>query len=79
MVEKILLLGFGIFVLTIFLASFTPIFLEIKSSQNENIETMERYAIFSSEFDNSIRLFENKSLARYVKVVRPPNGLNITI
>ncbi|MEJ2250955.1 MAG: hypothetical protein P8Y70_09775 [Candidatus Lokiarchaeota archaeon] len=79
LVEKILLTGFGIFILLLFLSNFIPVYDQISSSRTEEIDRMQSYIDFSSEINYGIKYFENSSGLNYIKKVNPPSGLNMTI
>jgi len=79
LLEKALITGFGIIILTIFLSTVNPFLMQI-SKFNDNINNdIEKYETLFFEVDTGIKFnIENPNIT-YVKIVEYPSNLNITL
>ena len=79
LLEKALITGFGIFILTIFLSFINPFVMEIsKFNDNINID-IAKYDDFFFEVDTGIKFIIENRNATYIKSIEYPNNLNITL
>lgn len=79
LLEKALLTGFGIFVLTIFISLINPFIIQI-SEFNDNINAdIEKYENFFLEVDTGIKFIIENPNTTYVKIIEYPKNLNITL
>lgn len=79
LLEKALITGFGILILTIFISIVNPFLLQI-SEFNDNAKIdIEKYEKLFFEVDTGIRFnIENPNIT-YVKIIEYPTNLNITL
>ncbi|MFX0046858.1 MAG: hypothetical protein ACFE8G_01695 [Candidatus Hermodarchaeota archaeon] len=79
LLEKALITGFGIFILTIFISIVNPFLVQISEfNDNFNIE-IEKYETFFYEVDTGIKFnIENPNIT-YAKIIEYPANLNITL
>ncbi|MFX1303289.1 MAG: hypothetical protein ACFFBV_09260 [Promethearchaeota archaeon] len=79
LIEKSLLIGFGIFTLTIFSSIVVPYLGEIAEFNQNEKKTLEAYLIFIDEIDQGITYVAQNPNQEYLKKIKYPNNLNITI
>jgi hypothetical protein len=79
LLEKALITGFGIFILTIFISIINPFIIQI-SEFNDNINTdIEKYENFFFEVDTGIKYIIENPNTTCVKNIEYPKNLNITL
>lgn len=76
LVEKTLLLGFGIFTLTIFTSIIIPFIGEIASFNQNERNNLELYLIFIDEIDRGVNYLELNPEGIYLKIIEYPPNLN---
>lgn len=79
LVEKALLLGFSIFLLTIFSSLLAPILNEINDFNRNDKNSLNSYLDFYEEMDLAVNFIINNPSKSYQKDVYYPKDLNITI
>jgi len=79
LLEKSLLLGFSIFLLTVFSSILIPFLNEIPDFNNREKDKLDRYMVFFNEIDLAILYVINNPYKCYQKDVKYPNDLNITL
>lgn len=79
LIEKSLLIGFGIFTLTIFSSILVPYLGKIAEFNQNEKNLLESYMIFIDEIDQGITYVVRNPNQKYLKNVEYPNNLNITI
>ena len=78
LLEKALLMGFGIFVLTIFLSMINPFIIQI-SEFNRTIENdIIAYESFFNEVDIAVKFIIENPDAIYLREIDYPKNLNVT-
>ena len=79
LLEKALITGFGIFILTIFISMINPFLMQI-SEFNDNVNTdIEKYENFFYEVDTGIKFIIKNPNGTYIKEIEYPKDLNITL
>ena len=79
LLEKALITGFGIFILTIFISMINPFIIEI-SNFNDSINLdIEKCENFFFEVDSGIKFVIENPNATYTKDIDYPKNLNITL
>lgn len=79
LLEKALITGFGILILTIFISMINPFLIQI-SEFNDNINfDIEKYENFFFEVDAGIKFVIENPNTTYAKVIEYPKNLNITL
>ncbi|MEE9378782.1 MAG: hypothetical protein V3V33_12190 [Candidatus Lokiarchaeia archaeon] len=78
LIEKSLLLGFGIFTITIFSTILIPFLGSIVEYNHKEKESLESYMIFINKVDLGIIYVSQHPKESYIKEVDYPNNLNIT-
>jgi len=79
LLEKALITGFGIFILTIFISMINPFIIQI-SEFNDNINAeIEKYENLFFEVDTGIKFIIENPNTTYIKTIEYPNNLNITL
>ena len=79
LLEKALITGFGIFILTIFISMINPFLMQV-SEFNDNVNTdIEKYENFFYEVDTGIKFLIENPNSTYVKDIEYPKDLNITL
>ncbi len=79
LLEKALITGFGIFILTIFISLINPFVVQV-SEFNENVNSdIEKYDNFFFEVDVGVKFIIQNPNATYTKVIEYPKNLNITL
>jgi len=79
MVEKSMLIGFGLFTLILFLSIIQPFFAEIMQFYNEDKQKLENIENFIEEIDHAIISIISNPEEIYQKDLLYPRDLNITI
>ncbi len=79
LIEKSLLIGFGIFTLTIFSSILVPYLGKIAEFNQNEKNNLEIYLIFIDEIDQGITYVAQNPNQKYLKNIEYPNNLNITI
>jgi len=78
LIEKSLLLGFGIFTITIFSTILIPFLGSIVEYNHKEKYSLESYMIFINEVDLGIIYVSQHPKESYIKEVDYPNNLNIS-
>ena len=78
LLEKALLTGFGIFVLTIFLSMINPFILQISEFNGTKENDIIAYENFFSEVDIAVKFIIENSDSVYLREIDYPKNLNIT-
>ncbi len=78
LLEKSLLIGFGILILTIFSSLITPLLGEIVEFNRNEKRELENYMNFINEIDQSIIFAIQNPNESYLKKIKYPNGINIS-
>lgn len=78
LIEKSLIIGFGILVLTIFSSMITPFLGELIDFNRNEKRELETYIDFIKEVDLSIISAIQKPNEQYVRKIEYPNNLNIS-
>lgn len=78
LIEKSLLLGFGIFTITIFSTILIPFLGSIVEYNQKEKDSLESYMIFINEVDLGIIYVNQHPKEVYIKEVDYPNNLNIS-
>ena len=78
LIEKSLLLGFGIFTITIFTTILIPFLGSIVEYNYKEKDSLESYMIFMNEVDLGISYVSQHSKKGYIKEVDYPNNLNVS-
>lgn len=78
LLEKALLTGFGIFVLTIFLSMINPFIIQISEFNGTVENDIIAYENFFNEVDIAIKFIDENPDAIYLKEIDYPKNLNIT-
>jgi len=78
LVEKSLLLGFGIFTLTIFASIIIPFLGKIADFNQNGKNDLETYMLFINEIDQGINYVVQNPDEVYLKTVNYPSNLNTT-
>jgi hypothetical protein len=79
LIEKSLLLGFGIFTLTIFSFIIVPYLGKIAEFNQNERNNLESYMVFIEEIDQGINYVVQNPTQNYLKEIEYPNYLNISI
>ncbi len=79
MVEKSMLIGFGLFTLILFLSIIQPFLAEIMQFYDEDKQNLENIENFIEEIDNAIIYIISNPEEIYQKELLYPRDLNITI
>ncbi|MFX0141951.1 MAG: hypothetical protein ACFFDN_50405 [Candidatus Hodarchaeota archaeon] len=79
LIEKSLLIGFGIFTLTIFSSILVPYLGKIAEFNQNEKNLLESYMIFIDEIDQGITYVARNPNQKYLKNIEYPHNLNITI
>jgi len=79
LVEKSLLIGFGIFTLTIFSSILVPYLGKIAEFNQNERNDLDLYMTFIDEIDQGIIFVAQNPNQKYLKNIEYPNNLNITI
>jgi hypothetical protein len=79
LLEKALITGFGIFILTIFLSVINPFIVQV-SDLNDNINAnIEKYENLFFELDTGITFIIENPNTTYTKLIEYPEKLNISL
>jgi len=78
LIEKSLLLGFGIFTITIFSTILIPLLGSIVEYNQNEKDSLESYLIFINEVDLGINYVNQHPKEVYIKEIDYPNNLNIS-
>ena len=79
LLEKALITGFGIFILTIFISLINPFVVQV-SELNDNVNNdIEKYEDFFFEVDVGVKIVIQNPNVTYTKVIEYPENLNITL
>lgn len=76
--EKSLLLGFSIFLLTIFSSILIPFLNEITDFNNREEDSLDSYMVLFDEIDSAVLYIINNPVKCYQKNIKYPRDLNIT-
>ena len=76
--EKSLLLGFSIFLLTIFSSILIPFLNEITDFNNREEDSLDNYMVLFDEIDSAVLYIINNPVKCYQKDIKYPRDLNIT-
>jgi len=76
--EKSLLLGFSIFLLTIFSSILIPFLNEITDYNNRDKDSLDNYMVLFDEIDSAILYIISNPVKCYQKDIKYPSDLNIT-
>jgi len=76
--EKSLLLGFSIFLLTIFSSILIPFLNEITDFNNREEDSLDIYMVLFEEIDSAVLYIINNPIKCYQKDIKYPRDLNIT-
>ena len=79
LVEKALLTGFGIFLLTTFLSLISPFIAIISDFNNTQNDDLFDIREFINEFDNALKQVINNPGSAYFEKIKFPDNLNITL
>lgn len=78
LIEKSLLVGFGIFTLTIFASIIIPFLGKITDFNQNGRNDLESYMIFINEIDQGINYITQNQEEVYLKIINYPSNLNTT-
>lgn len=78
LLEKSLLLGFSIFLLTIFSSILIPFLTEITDFNNREKDDLDSYMVFFDVIDSAVLYIINNPDKCYQKDIKYPSDLNIT-
>jgi len=78
LLEKSLLLGFSIFLLTIFSSILIPFLNEITDFNNREEDSLDSYMVLFDEIDSAVLYIINNPVKCYQKDIKYPSDLNIT-
>jgi hypothetical protein len=78
LIEKTLLIGFGIFTLTIFSSILIPFYARITEFNYNEKNNLESYIIIIDEINQGIEYVVQNTDERYLKTIEYPNDLNIS-
>jgi hypothetical protein len=78
LLEKTLLLGFSIFLLTIFSSILIPFLDEITEFNNQEKNNLETYMVFLDEINDAILYIIENPEDSYLKDIQYPSNLNLT-
>ncbi len=78
LIEKTLILGFGIFTLIVFISFTVPIFIELESIQEQKTIKYNEYIQFRLDLEGSLINFQNSTRDNMEILVKCPGDLNIT-
>lgn len=79
LLEKALLTGFGIIILTIFISLINPFIVQISDFNGNNKSNIEQYENLFHEVDTGIKFIIENPNAIFSKPVEYPKKLNITL
>ncbi|NHJ21455.1 MAG: hypothetical protein EAX91_10955 [Candidatus Lokiarchaeota archaeon] len=79
LLEKALLMGFGIIVLTIFISLINPFIVQISDFNENNKSNIEQYENLFHEVDTGIKFIIENPNGIFSKPVEYPKKLNITL
>jgi len=78
LLEKSLLLGFSIFLLTVFSSILIPFLDDITEFNNQEKNSLETYTDFLDEINDAILYIINNPEESYLKDIQYPSNLNLT-
>lgn len=79
LLEKALITGFGIFILTIFISMINPFIMQISEFNNTIKDDIEIYEDFFFEVDAGIKFIIENPNATFVQNIEYPRNLNVTL
>jgi len=79
LLEKALITGFGIFILTIFISMINPFIIQVSEFNNTIKNDIELYEDFFFDVDTGIKFIIENPNATYIKNIEYPRNLNVTL
>ncbi len=79
LLEKALITGFGIFILTIFISMINPFIMQISEFNNTIKNDIEIYEDFFFDVDTGIKFIIENPNATYIKNIEYPSHLNVIL
>ena len=79
LLEKALITGFGIFILTIFISMINPFIMQVSEFNNTIKDDIEIYENFFFDVDTGIKFVIENPNATYIKNIEYPRNLNVIL
>ena len=79
LLEKALVTGFGIFILTIFISMINPFIMQVSEFNSTIIDDIEIYEDFFFEVDTGIKFIIENPNATYIKNIEYPRNLDVIL
>jgi hypothetical protein len=79
LLEKALMTGFGIIILTIFISLINPFMVQVSEFNENNKSNIEQYENLFHEVDTGIKFIIESPNAIFYKTIEYPTNLNITL